>query len=327
MSPEEQLLRVSGLCISFPGKNGATRVVDGVSFSVGREQTVGLIGESGSGKTVSALAVMGLNRPPALVEEGEIWFHGENLREKTQQQMNGIRGSSISMIFQSSKSSLNPLLRVGDQLARIFAIQRGMGRAEARRNAEQMLRRVGIPEVLRHMHSYPHQLSGGMCQRVLIAMMVACEPDLLIADEPTTGLDVTVQAQIFALIKQVQQEHRMAMLLITHDLGVVAELCERMVVMYAGLVMEAGPVERVFDQPRHPYTKMLLESMLRTDKKIAATVDDRGAIEEDVYSLPACRFAPRCPRCFGPCLEKKPVAAEIEKGHRVLCHLYPRDGC
>jgi peptide/nickel transport system ATP-binding protein len=154
-------------------------------------------------------------------------------------------------------------------------------------------------------------------------MMVACKPELLIADEPTTGLDVTVQAQIFALIKQVQQEHRMAMLLITHDLGVVAELCERMVVMYAGLVMEVGPVDRVFGQPRHPYTRMLLESVLRTDKKISVMANNRGTIEEDVYALPGCRFAPRCPRSFGACRDEKPVAAEIEKGHRVLCHLYP----
>jgi peptide/nickel transport system ATP-binding protein len=216
-------------------------------------------------------------------------------------------------------------MRIGEQIARVFAIQRGMDRAEAYRNAAEMLRQVGIPEVERHMRSYPHQLSGGMCQRVLIAMMVACEPELLIADEPTTGLDVTVQAQIFELIKEVQKEHRMAMLLITHDLGVVAELCDRMVVMYAGLVMEAGPVERVFDAPAHPYTQMLLESMLRSDKRMDRSLHYLGTIEEDVYGLPACRFAPRCPRAFGRCREQKPQPADIEEDHRVLCHLYPGD--
>jgi peptide/nickel transport system ATP-binding protein len=173
------------------------------------------------------------------------------------------------------------------------------------------------------MGSYPHQLSGGMCQRVLVAMMVACEPRLLIADEPTTGLDVTVQAQIFELIKQVQGDHRMAMLLITHDLGVVAELCERMVVMYAGHVMETGTVDRVFERPRHPYTQMLLQSMLRADRKIDIVPSSRGGIEEIVYTLTACRFTPRCPEAMDICREEKPLTALVRPGHYVRCHLYP----
>ena len=188
-----------------------------------------------------------------------------------------------------------------------------------------MLRQVGISEAKRHLSSYPHQLSGGMCQRILISMMISCEPKLLIADEPTTGLDVTVQAQIFDLIKEVQEMHRMAMLLITHDLGVVAELCERMVVMYAGHIMEIGRVEHVFDKPLHPYTQMLLQSMLRVDRKIETTPPDKGGLEEAVYSINACRFTARCPFAMDICLEKRPALVDVESGHRVMCHLYPAE--
>jgi peptide/nickel transport system ATP-binding protein len=185
-----------------------------------------------------------------------------------------------------------------------------------------MLRRVGIAESERHMQSYPHQLSGGMCQRILIAMMIACEPSLLIADEPTTGLDVTVQAQIFEMIKKVQLEQKMAMLLITHDLGVVAELCESMVVMYAGHVMEAGPVEIVFSEPHHPYTKMLLQSVMRVDRNVEIESWMSGSSEENVYPLTACRFAPRCPDAMDVCRQAKPAESQLNKGHRVMCHLY-----
>jgi oligopeptide/dipeptide ABC transporter ATP-binding protein len=313
---------VEDLGISFPAHGGRTMVVDDVSLDIQPEETVGLVGESGSGKTVTALAIMGLNRKPAHIENGQVWFQGEDLQTKTERELCRIRGRSISMIFQSPRSSLNPLMHVGDQIDRVFQIQQGMGRKGARERALEMLRQVGIPEPNRHMRSYPHQLSGGMCQRVLVAMMIACEPRLLIADEPTTGLDVTVQAQIFELIKEVQRDHRMAMLLITHDLGVVAELCERMVVMYAGHVMETGTVDRVFEAPRHPYTQMLLESMLRADRKVEVAPSGRGSIEEIVYTLAACRFAPRCPEAMDICREEKPATTRIKPGHSVRCHLY-----
>jgi peptide/nickel transport system ATP-binding protein len=321
LSDNHELLRVEDLCISFPQRDERVRVVDHVSLDVKPEETVGLVGESGSGKTVTALAVMQLNRKPAHVDRGKIWFRGEDLRTKSEWELCHIRGRSMSMVFQSPRSSLNPLMHVGDQIARVFRVQQGMGRKKAEERARDMLRQVGIPEAERHMSSYPHQLSGGMCQRVLVAMMIACEPHLLIADEPTTGLDVTVQAQIFELIKQVQKDHRMAMLLITHDLGVVAELCERMVVMYAGHVMEAGAVDRVFDKPRHPYTKMLLQSMLRADRRVEVPPSTRGTIEEVVYTLTACRFAPRCPSAMDICGKEKPEAVMIEPGHQVRCHL------
>lgn len=323
LSDNHELLRVENLSISFPGEAGPVMVVDDVCFEIQPEETVGLVGESGSGKTITALAIMGLSRKPAHANSGKIWFQEEDLRTKTERELCRIRGHSMSMIFQSPRSSLNPLMRVGDQIERVFRVQQGMGHREARERALEMLRQVGIPEPARHMGSYPHQLSGGMCQRVLVAMMVACEPRLLIADEPTTGLDVTVQAQIFELIKQVQGDHRMAMLLITHDLGVVAELCERMVVMYAGHVMETGTVDRVFERPRHPYTQMLLQSMLRADRKIDIVPSSRGGIEEIVYTLTACRFTPRCPEAMDICREEKPLTALVKPGHYVRCHLYP----
>ncbi len=328
MGDSQDLLRVEHLSISFPlalrGGDGTERiaVVDDASFAVGHEETVGLVGESGSGKTISALAVMGLNRKPARVDSGQIWFHGKDLRAGTARAMDSIRGRSISMIFQTPRSSLNPLMRAGDQIARVFQIQQGIGRRQAYDRAREMLRLVGIPEVDRHMHSYPHQLSGGMSQRVLIAMMMACEPELLIADEPTTGLDVTVQAQIFELIKEVQRTRRMAVLLITHDLGVIAELCQRMVVMYAGHVMETGGVERVFEQPCHPYTQMLLQSMLRVDRTVEGAPPGPTGVEEILYTLTACRFSPRCPAVMDVCRAVRPPVVSLERGHHVMCHLY-----
>ncbi len=319
---DHSLLRVEGLSISFPGPEERVVVVDDLSFAMGPEETLGLVGESGSGKTVTALAVMRLSRRPAQIDAGQIWFRAENLMDKTDREMNSIRGSAISMIPQTPRSSLNPLMRVGDQISRVFELQQGLKKKDARDRARDMLRQVGISEADRHLRSYPHQLSGGMSQRVLIAMMVACEPDLLIADEPTTGLDVTVQAQIFELIKEVQQKRLMAMLLITHDLGVVAELCQRMVVTYAGHVMEVGSVDRVFEKPYHPYTQMLMNSVLRVDQTTEATEHGRGGIEEIVYTLTACRFAPRCPEAMDVCWSIKPSTVDVEPGHRVMCHLY-----
>lgn len=322
MGDRHELLSVENLSISFPGRNTPVSVVNDVSFDILPEETVGLVGESGSGKTISALAVMRLNRRPAHIEGGKVWFQGEDLNTKTERQMNLIRGGSISMIFQSPRSSLNPLMQVGDQIARVFRIRQGLDQKAAFQKTEEMLRRVGIPEANRHLTSYPHELSGGMCQRVLIAMMIACEPKLLIADEPTTSLDVTVQAQIFDLIRHVQETQRMAVLLITHDMGVVAEMCDRMVVMYAGHIMETGTVDHVFAKPLHPYTQMLLQSILRVDKKIDVSPPDLGGFVEAAYTLDSCRFSPRCISVMEKCRKKKPAVIEIEPGHSAMCHLY-----
>ena len=231
-----------------------------------------------------------------------------------------MRGQEIAMILQSTRSALNPLMRVGDQVARVYQIQRGLGGREAKAEAVKALSRMGIPDAERRAQAYPHQLSRGMCQRVLIAMMVACEPALLIADEPTTGLDVTIQAQIFELIKEVQQATGASILLITHDLGVVAETCDRVIVMYAGQVMETAAVDSLFANPMHPYTQRLLHSVLRVDKTVEMPMVDAGLSEEVTYAIKGCRFASRCPRVLPQCWEEQPTREEVQPDHLVRCH-------
>jgi peptide/nickel transport system ATP-binding protein len=313
------LLRIDHLTVSFPGRDGRITILDGVAFDVLAGQIVGLVGESGSGKTMTSLAVMGFLPPSGRVESGEIWFKGDNLVGFSEQRMSEIRGQQIAMIFQSTRSALNPLMRVGDQVARVYRVQRGSKAGEAKAEAVQALSRMGIPDAERRARAYPHQLSRGMCQRVLVAMMVACEPALLIADEPTTGLDVTIQAQIFELIKEVQQATQASILLITHDLGVVAETCERVVVMYAGQVMEAADVNSLFANPTHPYTRRLLQSMLRVDKTVEMPQVDGGFSEDVTYAISGCRFASRCPRVLPRCWEEQPSREEVEPGHWVKC--------
>jgi oligopeptide/dipeptide ABC transporter ATP-binding protein len=295
-------------------------VLDKVTFDVFGKEIVGLVGESGSGKTMTSLTVMGFLPPAGRVEGGEVEFKGSDLLKSTDTQMSQIRGRQIAMIFQSTRSALNPLMRVGDQVARVYGIQRGLDAAEARAQAIEALSRMGIPDAEQRASAYPHQLSRGMCQRVLIAMMVACEPDLLIADEPTTGLDVTIQAQIFELIKDVQQATDASILLITHDLGVVAETCDRVVVMYAGQVMETAGVESLFAHPVHPYTRRLLQSVLRVDKKVEVVEVDTGFSEEVTYAIEGCRFASRCPRALPACWEGHAMPTEVEPNHWVRCH-------
>ena len=320
MAEREDLLHIQDLTVTFPGGNGRVVVLDKVTFDVFGKEIVGLVGESGSGKTMTSLTVMGFLPPAGRVEGGEIVFKGSDLLHNTEEQMSEIRGRQIAMIFQSTRSALNPLMRVGDQVARVYRIQRGLGAGQARVEAVKALSRMGIPDAERRANAYPHQLSRGMCQRVLIAMMVACEPDLLIADEPTTGLDVTIQAQIFELIKDVQQATDASILLITHDLGVVAETCERVVVMYAGQVMETAGVDSLFANPVHPYTRRLLHSVLRVDKKAEMVEVDAGFSEEVTYAIRGCRFASRCPRVVPQCWEEHPVRVEVELDHWVRCH-------
>lgn len=322
MAERETLLRIEGLCVSFPSGDGRVTILDNVSFEVFGHEIVGLVGESGSGKTMSSLTVMGFLPPSGRIEGGEVWFAHDNLLNYSEEQMSHVRGRQIAMIFQSTRSALNPLMRVGDQVARVYRVQRGLGAREARTQAIQALARVGIPDAEQRARAYPHQLSRGMCQRVLIAMMVACEPSLLIADEPTTGLDVTIQAQIFELIKDVQQATRASILLITHDLGVVAETCDRVVVMYAGQVMETATVESLFAKPVHPYTQRLLHSVVRVDKTIEMPKVDAGLSEEVAYSVAGCRFAPRCPRVLSRCWEEHPPRAQARPNHWVTCHNY-----
>jgi len=322
MAARETLLRIEGLSVSFPSGDGRVTILENVSFEVFGNEIVGLVGESGSGKTMTSLTVMGFLPPSGRIEGGEVWFGHDNLLSYTEEYMRRVRGRQIAMIFQSTRSALNPLMRVGDQVARVYRVQRGLGAREARAQAIQALTRVGIPDAEQRARAYPHQLSRGMCQRVLIAMMVACEPALLIADEPTTGLDVTIQAQIFELIKDLQQAANASILLITHDLGVVAETCDRVVVMYAGQVMETATVESLFAKPIHPYTQRLLHSVLRVDKTIEMPKVDAGLSEEVAYSVAGCRFAPRCPRVLPGCWEEHPPREQAGPDHWVTCHNY-----
>jgi oligopeptide/dipeptide ABC transporter ATP-binding protein len=320
MTPDHELLAVRSLSVSFPRRGQRVHILDRVSFTVDRGDMVGLVGESGSGKTLSSLTITGFLPRSARVEGGEAYFDGVNLLALPPDEMARMRGRQIAMIFQSVRSALNPMMRVGDQVARAIRLQRGGSRAQAYREAVQLLAQVRIADAEQRARAYPHQLSGGMCQRVLVAMMLACRPALLIADEPTTGLDVTIQAQIFELIHEVQQEIGASILLITHDLGVVAETCRRVIVMYAGQIMETGPVEQLFDAPAHPYTQLLLRSTLRVDRKVEPPAGRTVLSEEVTYGVVGCRFAPRCPVVLPLCWDQRPAAEPVSPGHQVCCH-------
>jgi ABC-type dipeptide/oligopeptide/nickel transport system ATPase component len=269
MSEPVPILAVEGLSVSFPGlRDERTRVVDDVSFEVGRGETVALVGESGSGKSVTALAIMGLGAPSSRIEAGRVLLDGRDLLAMDDDEKRTYRGNRIGMIFQSPRTSLNPLVKAGEQIARVVRLHRDVGRREAHDAALELMRSVGIDDPSRRAHAYAHQLSGGMAQRIMIAMALAAEPELLIADEPTTALDVTIQAQIFDLLIELRERHGMSVLLITHDLAVVAETGDRMVVLYRGRVVETGPTRAIFEEPTHPYTQRLVRSILRADRRV-----------------------------------------------------------
>jgi oligopeptide/dipeptide ABC transporter ATP-binding protein len=318
----EPLLRVEGLSLAFPHEETTRQVLDQVSFDLYPNEILGLVGESGSGKTMTSLAIIGLLPSTAQVLGGHVWFEGRDLLALTEREMRSVRGAQIAMIFQNPLSALNPLQRAGDQVARAVRIHRRLPQDEAYDTAVALLGQVGIPDAASRARAYPHQLSGGMAQRVLVAMMLACQPALLIADEPTTGLDVTVQAQIFELIKDIQTEIGATVLLITHDLGVVSEVCHRVAVMYAGQIMERAPVEALFENPQHPYTERLLSSILRVDRpKELDTTQALLPIRLD-YDTPGCRFANQCPYVLSVCREQRPAPLAIAQEHTVFCHKY-----
>jgi oligopeptide/dipeptide ABC transporter ATP-binding protein len=318
----EPLLRVEDLSLTLAGDEGPLPILDRVTFEVYPHEVLGLVGESGSGKTMTSLAVMGLLPPGAKTPGGHIWFEERDLLALPERDLRTVRGSQIAMIFQSPRAALNPLMRAGEQVARVVRLRRGLNSHEAYDMAVELLRHAGIPDAAARARAYPHQLSGGMAQRVLIAMMLACRPKLLIADEPTTGLDVTIQAQIFALIKDLQVETGAALLLITHDLGVVAEVCERVAVMYGGQIMELAPVNELFAHPRHPYTQRLMASILRVDHPTA--LEDGAALTPSPVLLdaPGCHFANCCPDVMPVCHQRRPSPVEIAAGHTVVCHKY-----
>ena len=314
------LLEVRDLFTQFHTDDGVVRAVDGVSFDVAAGETVAVVGESGSGKSVTALSILRLvPEPPGRIAGGSIRFRGAELLELPAAGMRAIRGREISMVFQEPMTSLNPVFPCGEQIAEAVRVHEGASRAAARARAIEMLRKVGVPSPEQRADEYPHQLSGGMRQRVMIAMALACRPALLIADEPTTALDVTVQAQILELLERLQEELGMAVLLVTHDLGVVAETADRVVVMYAGQVVETATVEDLFQAPRHPYTAGLLASRPRLGERHERLRVIPGSVPDPLDPPSGCRFHPRCPCAIERCVVEMPALEEIRPGHRARC--------
>jgi oligopeptide/dipeptide ABC transporter ATP-binding protein len=323
---ERPLLEVKGLRTSFQTRDGLVRAVSGIDFHVDRGEIMGLVGESGCGKSVTSLSILRLVAKPGRIEAGEVFFDGQDLLKLTGEAMRRIRGDRISMIFQQPTSSLNPVWDVGRQIEEVLRIHRGMKGKVASSRAAELLKMVGIPDPQRRLKAFPHEMSGGMAQRVMIAMALACEPELLIADEPTTALDVTIQAQILDLMRNLRDETGTAIVLITHDLGVVAEMCDRVAVMYAGEIVEHADVTTLFRRPRHPYTQGLIGSI----PVVGAVKDELAVIPGNVPNLidlpPGCRFAPRCLTRLAenvePALEHHPELRPVDPGHDVRCWLY-----
>ena len=327
MNHHPHLLDVQRLKTYFYTFEGVAKAVDDVSFYLDKGETLGLVGESGCGKTVTALSVMRLiPEPPGKIVHGKILFDGVNLPDLTMKQMRDIRGKRISMIFQEPMASLNPVFTIGDQISEMFVLHQRLGKKESWERAVEMLRMVQIPSPEKRVHEYPHQLSGGMQQRVMIAMALSCNPEILIADEPSTALDVTIQAQIIDLMMQLKKDFDAAIMLITHDLGVIAEIAQRIVVMYAGKVVEEGQILAIFEDPRHPYTRGLLKSIPKLGERSRygrQRLKEIAGIVPSLYELPpGCSFYPRCPEAMAICQEKAPELTELGGIHRVRCWLY-----
>ncbi len=321
----ESLLEINGLKTYFFTKHGVVPAVDGVDITVPKNSIVGLVGESGCGKSVTALSVMRLVEKPGRIVEGEILLDGEDLVKKTVSEMNGIRGNKISMIFQEPMTSLNPVYTVGKQVSEAILLHQSVSKAEAKQRTIDIFRAVGIPEPEKRYNSYPHQLSGGLRQRVMIGMAMVCNPELMIADEPTTALDVTIEAQILHLMRDLQKKEGTSIIMITHNLGVVAELCDYVYVMYAGKVMEHANVYELFEQPLHPYTEGLLNSIPDTDLTKERLEPIRGMVPNLLKLPEGCRFCPRCDHAMKICALKQPELMEAKPGHFVRCHLFDKE--
>ena len=325
-SNDKRLLTIEGLKTSFHTLEGGAKAVDDVSFHLNKGETLGIVGESGCGKSVTSLSIMRLIPiPPGRVEGGEIIFSGIDLLKLPINRMQAIRGDRISMIFQEPMTSLNPVYTVGDQIAETLVLHQGLSKKESLARAVEMLDKVQIPSPASRAREYPHQLSGGMRQRAMIAMALACNPEILIADEPTTALDVTIQAQILELMLELKNDFGAAIMMITHDLGVIAEVAERIVVMYAGKVVEEGTTLTIFEEASHPYTRGLLRSIPRLgerSRKGRERLYEIEGIVPSLYDLPVgCGFHPRCPEAMDICREKPPLLRDREDGHRVRCWL------
>ncbi|PIJ63692.1 peptide ABC transporter ATP-binding protein [Mesotoga sp. HF07.pep.5.2.highcov] len=321
----ERILEVDDLKISFRTQLGKITPVDGVSFGLSKGETLGIVGESGCGKTITAFSIIRLLPKNAFLGyKTKISFRGRDISTLSKQELQKIRGKSISMVFQEPMTSLNPLYTIGWQISEVYRLHEGLDEDDAMKRSIEMLRLVGIPEPQKRVKEFPHQLSGGMRQRVMIAMALACSPELLIADEPTTALDVTIQAQVLELMNELKSKFDTATIIITHDLGVIAEMCDRVVVMYAGQIVESGGVFDIFDKPVHPYTKGLISSIPKIDvaKKDQKKLNVINGYVPHPSNFPeGCRFRPRCPIAFEKCLQQPPVV-QIERQHSVRCWLF-----
>jgi len=317
------LLSVKNLKTHFYSSGRTIRALDGVSFDIEEGAVFGLVGETGCGKSVTALSILRLiPYPPGKIVGGEIHFRGKNILGLSEEEVRSVRGKEISMIFQEPMTSLNPVFRIGDQMMEVIMLHQGLRKSQAFEKAVKMLELVNMPEARKVMKQFPHQLSGGMRQRAMIAMELSCRPFLLIADEPTTALDVTIQAQILRLIMEMKKEFHTSILLITHDLGVIAEMCDRVAVMYAGSIVEQAPVEEIFEDPKHPYTKGLWGAIPRIDEEKESLAVIPGMVP-DLSQLPGgCKFNPRCSFRFDPCDRIIPPLFQASPGHFVACFLY-----
>lgn len=322
----EKVLEVRNLSTYFYTDRGIVKAVDDVSFSIEKGKTLGIVGESGCGKSITAMSVMRLISKPGKIVTGEILFSGRDIVRNTEAEMMHIRGNDVSMIFQEPMTSLNPVFTIGEQIAEVVILHQKISKADAYQRAVEMLKLVGIARADKVIRDYPHQLSGGMRQRVMIAMALACEPKVLIADEPTTALDVTIQAQILDLMNALKTKTDTAIMLITHDLGVVAEMCEHVVVMYSGKVVEEAAIETIYKHPGHPYTIGLLESIpkLTEDREVLESIE--GSVPNPLYLPAGCYFAPRCKFVTDECLKSQPELLEIEPGHKVRCFVAQQGG-
>ncbi|MFJ7267507.1 ABC transporter ATP-binding protein [Streptomyces sp. NPDC099050] len=317
------LLEVRDLHVEFKTRDGVAKAVNGVNYSVAEGETLAVLGESGSGKSVTAQAVMGiLDMPPGRIAGGEILFKGKDLLKMKEEERRKVRGAEMAMIFQDALSSLNPVLSVGAQLGEMYEVHRGMSRKDARNKAVELMDRVKIPAARERVGDYPHQFSGGMRQRIMIAMAMALEPSLIIADEPTTALDVTVQAQVMDLLAELQRELNMGLILITHDLGVVADVADKIAVMYAGRIVEAAPVHEIYRNPAHPYTRGLLDSIPRLDQKGQELYAIKGLPPNLLAIPPGCAFNPRCPMARAVCRTDVPPLAEVGPDRASACFFW-----
>ncbi|TQK52101.1 oligopeptide transport system ATP-binding protein [Streptomyces sp. SLBN-118] len=317
------LLEVRNLHVEFRTRDGVAKAVNGVNYTVDEGETLAVLGESGSGKSVTAQAVMGiLDMPPGKITGGEVLFQERDLLKLKEEERRKIRGAGMAMIFQDALSSLNPVLSVGEQLGEMFTVHRGMTKKDARAKAVELMERVGIPAAKERVGQYPHQFSGGMRQRIMIAMALALEPSLIIADEPTTALDVTVQAQVMDLLATLRRELNMGLILITHDLGVVADVADKIAVMYAGRIVETAPVHDIYKAPAHPYTRGLLDSIPRLDQKGEELYAIKGLPPNLMRIPPGCAFNPRCPLARDVCQTDEPPLYEVSAGRRSACHFW-----